>query len=181
MDFRERLSREERAEYDDLLYQAGFDDFGNRRRREDIKERMHELLLDALQAGRQWAQYVLDDDVRAGHLARFKRWNRQREVVHTKNGDAFVRRSAVMALRRKDPVTGESFWQDAAWKDMDSEELIQVIVGCNTRIASERIGLDIARRLLGLLEETSAETVEEALNARHMSLDEFLTGTEGVG
>ena len=61
---RRMLSAEERAEYDALLYEAGYDTDGQRRPSGEIGDRMHRLLADAVQAGRTWAGYVIDDDAR---------------------------------------------------------------------------------------------------------------------
>lgn len=173
-DIRKMLSGEERAEYDDLMYTARFYDDGKSRPSHEIGERMHKLLLDAVQAGKTWAEWVLDDDVRAGHLARSKKWDRVRRYVLTRRGPVIVRRSAVMAIMRRHPITQEPGWFDTEWVDMDTEELLQVIAGARHRLESAKETVATARQLLRLIDETGADTVGEALEQRGLSIDEYL-------
>ncbi|MBB2914905.1 hypothetical protein FHS43_006217 [Streptosporangium becharense] len=168
------LSPEERAEYDALLHEAGYDDNGEQRPAHEIKERMHRLLQDAVQAHRTWAGYVLDADVREGHHRRFKGWDRARQVVSTRHGGRVVKRSAVMSLRRRDPDNGRTYWQGTFYPDMTREDLLDVINGSEVRIGSERITIATARRLVALLDETGAATVAEALEARGVELETYL-------
>ncbi|MEV8636560.1 hypothetical protein AB0395_33425 [Streptosporangium sp. NPDC051023] len=168
------LSSEERAEYDALLHEAGYDDNGVQRPAHEIKDRMHKLLQDAVQAGRSWAEYVLDDDVREGHHKRFKRWDRVRQVVTTRYGERVIKRSALMSLRRRDSVSGRTYWQGTFYPDMTREDLLDVINGCEVRISSERITIATARRLVALLDETGVATVTEALKSRGVELETYL-------
>jgi hypothetical protein len=168
------LSAEERAEYDDLMYTARFYDDGKSRPSHEIAERMHALLLDAVQAGKPWAQWVLDDDIRAGHLSRSKKWDRVRRYVLTRHGAVIVKRSAVMAIMRRHPITQEPGWFDTEWTDMDTDDLLQVIAGARHRLESAKEAVATARRLLRLIDESGAETVGEALEQLGMSIDEYL-------
>ena len=173
-DIRNMLSREERAEYDDLMWNARFHGDGKSRPSHEIAERMHDLLEDAIQAGRQWAQWVMDDDARAGHLRRSKKWDRVRRIILTRHGEKIVKRSAVMAVRRRNPEIQETGWFDAEWVDMATDELLQIITGARHRLESAKEAIATARRLLRLIDETGAETVGEALKQRGMSIDEYL-------
>lgn len=174
------LSPEERAEYDALFHEAGYDEYGEQRPAHEIKERVHGLLQDAVRAGRTWAGYVIDDDVREGHLKRFKGWDRTRQVVSTRYGERVVKRSAVMSLRRRNSETGRTYWQGTLYPDMTREDLLDVINGCEVRIGSERITIATARKLLVLLDETGGSTVRDALDARGLELQEYLL-QEGSG
>lgn len=168
------LSPEERAEYDALLHEAGYDEAGEQRPAHEIKERMHRLLQEAVQAHRTWAGYVLDADVREGHHRRFKGWDRARQVVNTRHGERVVRRSAVMSLRRRDPDNGRTYWQGTFYADMTRQDLLDVVNGAEVRIGSERITIAMARRLVALLDETGAATVATALETRGVELETYL-------
>lgn len=173
-DIRNLLGREERAEYDDLMWNARFYGDGKSRPSHEIAERMHDLLEDAIQAGRQWAQWVMDDDARAGHLRRSKKWDRVRRFIFARDGEKVVKRSAVMAIRRHSPGIQETGWFDAEWVDMTTDELLQIIAGARHRLESAKEAIATARRLMRLIDETGAETVGEALERRGMSIDEYL-------
>jgi uncharacterized Ntn-hydrolase superfamily protein len=173
-EIRNLLGTEERAEYDDLMWNARFYDDGKSRPSHEIADRMHDLLEDAIQAGRQWAQWVMDDDARAGHLARSKKWDRSRRFIHTREGDAIVKRSAVMAIQRRNPDTQETFWSDTEWVDMTVDDLTQVVTESRRRQESARETVAIARRLMRLINEAGAKTVGGALEQRGMSIDEYL-------
>lgn len=147
---RKMLSAEERAEYDALLYEAGYDETDRRRPSGEIGERMHQLLTDALQAGRVWAGYVIDDDARRGHLARFKRWDKANHVMNVNDGTVIVPRAAVMGIRRRDVETGAIVHQQALFSEMTWDDLIGVLESAQGRIASDRITVGVCKKLLAL-------------------------------
>lgn len=170
------LGKEERAEYDDLFFRAKFYDDGTARPSHEIGQRMHDLLHDAIQAGRIWAEWVMDDNARAGHIKALKAWDRQRQPVSTKVGDRIVKRSSVQAVKRLDQETKAMFWEDTKWVDMGPNDLAQIINGSEQRIQSSKEVAGIARSLLALVNSTGAKTVAEALDARGVSIDDYLTG-----
>lgn len=174
---RRLLSKEERAEYDSLFFSAKFYDDGTARPSHEIGDRMHELLLDAIQAGRLWAQWVMDDNARSGHIKALKAWDRQRQPVSTKVGDQIVKRSSVQAVKRLDQETKAMFWEDTKWVDMSPDDLAQIINGSEQRIQSSKEVAGIARSLLALVNSTGAKTVAEALQAKGVSIDDYLTGS----
>lgn len=175
-DSTEIFSREEREEYDDLMYDAGHDEAGNLLPSHEIQERMHTLLLDAVQSGRTWAQYVLDDDTRAGHLARHRRWRKVREFVSTRFGDRLATKPAAMSIKRASLAGASVVWQPTLWQDMGRPELLQIIAGAQVRAGSEQITISIARRLVHLLDETGEDLVSVALESAGRSLDDYLLG-----
>jgi hypothetical protein len=147
---RRMLSTEERAEYDALLYEAGYDETGQRRPSGEIGDRMHRLLADAVQAGRTWAGYVIDDDARTGHVSRFKRWDKVRTPMEVNSQSVIVKRSAVMGVVRRDTETGAAYHQQALYVEMTWGELVGVLEGAQGRIASDRITVGICKKLLAL-------------------------------
>jgi hypothetical protein len=173
---RNMLSAEERAEYDALVFEAGFDQIGKRRPSHEIGDHFHELLLDAIQAKRPWAQWVMDEDAKAGHIRRFKAWDRTRHPVRTKDGERVVRVSRVQAVRRRDPETEAMFWQDADYEDMTASDLDSVIAGMDSKIAPLVCNRETARSLRTLIESCGTRTVREALEIRGLSMDEYLLG-----
>lgn len=173
---RSMLSAEERAEYDALVFEAGFDHFGKRRPSHEIGDRFHELLLDAIQAKRTWAQWVMDEDARAGHIRRFKGWDRTRHPVRTRDGEKVVRLSGVQALRRRDPETEAMFWQDTSLEDMTIDDLDSVIEGMSSKMAPLMYNRETARSLRTLVAECGTATVGEALRSVGLTMDEYLLG-----
>lgn len=171
---REMLSDTERAEYDALMQDAGYDSQGKRRPSAEVGPRMHELLVDAVKAGRRWATWVLEDDAAAAHLSRFKRWANTRITVTTPVGERLVKRSAAMSVKRTDPTTGADFWQPTFWADMTHDDLVSVRTGARTRIESERITLSIVAALDAILTETGCDTVAEALVRKGTTIDAWL-------
>lgn len=147
---RKHLSAEERAEYDALLYDAGYDERGDRRPSGEIGDRMHDLLTDAVKASRTWAGYVIGDDARAGHLARFKRWDKVRTLMDVNHQSVIVRRSAVMGVKRRDAETGDIYHQQALYAEMAWNEVIYVMESAQVRIASDRITVGICAKFLAL-------------------------------
>lgn len=167
------LSPEERVEYDELMYEAGFDEFGNLLPSSEIGARAVALLQDAVRAGRTWAGFVLDDALEAGCLSRWQRWKRERNKIRTVFEGRTVPLVAVSGLRRRD-VGGEVYHQQSFWPDMSAEELHQIISDSRSRVLAERVRIASALRLLELMEVHGASTVGEALAAEGMSLADFL-------
>lgn len=169
------LSAEERAEYDALVFEAGFYEDGRRRPSHEIAERFHELLLDAVQAKRPWAHWVLEEDARAGHLRRFKAWDRIRHPVQTKRDGVVIRLSGIQALRRRDPDTEAMFWQDTDYHEMDAKDLDSVIDGMRGKIEPLTSNLNTAISLRHLLDDQPEGTkVGPVLLGRGLTIDQYL-------
>lgn len=176
---RQQMSPTEREEYDALMTEAGFDGLGKPYPAAEVAGRMHDALLDAVQAGRRWAEWVIEDDTHSGHLSRWKRWSRQRLTVSTPVGDRMVERSAVMSMQRRDPESGQPYWQDTFYPDMTRDDLVALAATCQGRMESERITLSTARALIALLDETDAGTVADALASKGATLDGWLAEYAG--
>jgi hypothetical protein len=178
---RRMLSAEERAEYDTLLYEAGYDEDGQRRPSGEIGERMQRLLVDATQAGRTWAGYVIDDDACRGHLARFKRWDKARHILTVNHESVIVPRAAVMGVKRRDPETGGVVHQQALFAEMTWAELAGVLESAQGRIASDRITVAICKKLLALaLRCPGSEGPADACAQLGMDMQSYLVGDEAA-
>lgn len=172
---RRMLSSEEREEYDALLQQAGYDDAGSRRPSGEIGDHMHELLVDAVRAGRTWAGYVVDDDARTGHLARFKRWDKVRHIIHVEHQSVIVPRAAVMGVKRRNVETGAVYHQQVLFTEMSWDELIGTLDSAHARIASERITVDTCLKLLAL-KHRAPESLgpQDACDQLGLDMEEYL-------
>jgi len=176
--FSQMLSPQERREYEELLTDAGYDENNRKRPSGEIAERVHKFLLDAEQAGKPWAKWALEDDARAGHLKRFTAWEATKRVIHTLDGERIVARRAVMALRVKDPETGEWFWRGEDLAQMVRPQLEEVMLYAKRRRHSDAVLLATAARLLRLLDEAEADDstkVATALQKVGLTIDEVLT------
>jgi hypothetical protein len=148
---RKHLSSEERSEFDALFEEAGLDEFGNPRPAHEIKARMRRVLDDAVQAGRTWAQYVLDDALEDGLGKAWKGWNNEQRRMRTLHNGVIVPARAVRGTRRRDPETGQVVHQQSFWLEMSWEGVRQQLGDSRKRIDAERVTESIAARLLELL------------------------------
>lgn len=172
---RNMLSTDERRKYDELIYAASFDETGRRYPSHEIGERMHGLLLDAVQAQERWASWVMAEDARCGHIRRFKAWDRIRHPVRTMDGGRIIRLSGVQALRRRNSPDEAMFWQDTEYGDMTAEDLDAIIDYTQGRIAPLSYNLNTAKALRVLVDgQPKGVKVRAVLAARGKTIDEYL-------
>lgn len=177
---RESLSPEERAEYDELVVDAGYNDDGEPWPSHEIADRLVAMLTDADQAGRAWARYMLDDAAAAGCLARWKRWHKaQRQIRILRNG-VIVQKAAVTSLRRKSPSDGATHYQLTLWEEMTTAELKEVASAALSRADSEAATVDTAKKLMQLLTATGTSTVREALGVKSVTLEQYLNSLDAA-
>lgn len=180
MNIREMLSPEEREEYDALLVEAGLDDNGLPRESAEIGPRMHDLLMDAAQAGRAWAGWVIRDDAEDGHLRRFKGWLKQEKRHKVLYDGVIVSRAAVRGITRKKD-DGSTMHQLFEWRDMSWMDIEAQIAEASLRIRSERITISTARKLLALRDRApGAATPAEAAKLLGLELDDYLLSEEAA-
>lgn len=176
-----RMSPEDRAEYDELMLAAGADEDGRPLPSREIGPRVLEALSTAAgNAGREWAQQILDDIFTAGCLKRWKDWNRGRAVI-TVAGESYVTtKAAAMSVLKKGP-TGEQYFQLTLWEDMTAAQLRQILLAAAKRTESEKTTIATARRLLALFEKaTAAVTVREAAAELDVDIDDYLGTAEAA-
>lgn len=171
---RNMLSPQERKDYDALVFDATHHPDGSMRKSSEIGVEFRRLLVDAQQAGHEWAAWVLDDALIDGLRARGVKWSRSRDYVETPFGGKFVRKPDRMAVARKEPGTGEQYQQQTAWADMTRGDLHALIDGRLSQINAERATIQIARKLLELLDRVGVDRVAEALDRIGASLEDFL-------
>jgi hypothetical protein len=169
------LSSEERAEYDVLLYEAGFDEAGKPRPSHEIGQRVLEMLRSAAyQAQRAWAGYVLEDIAEAGALARWRNWSKRREMVIVAGQSYVTTKASAMGVRKQDE-DGRTFYQATFWQDMTREELHQIMDRSTKQAESEKQTIALARKLLALLDRApEAQTVADASKALGVDLAAYL-------
>lgn len=174
------LTPDERGEFDDLMYDAGYDSAGKPRPSHEIGERVVMMLRDAAyQAHRAWAGHVLDELVRSAALAQWKQWAKQRTVVEVRTDDGTtkpvtVSKPALMSVRRQDEE-GRAYFQPTMWDDMTRDELVQVINRTQANIRTGQDTIATARRLLSLLDQVdNARTVADAARALGTDVATFL-------
>jgi hypothetical protein len=175
-----RMTAEERAEYDQLMLEAGTDADGKPLPSHAIGPRVLKALSDAAhQAHRTWAMEVLNDIYVSGCLKRWKDWNRGRAVI-TVAGETYVTtKAAAMSVMKQ--AEGRQYFQLTFWEDMSRDELTQIIASSAGRIDSERTTIATARRLLKLLDRApSARTVAQAADQLSIELDEYLGQSEAA-
>lgn len=175
MDILKMLSPEERAEYNDLLSEAGYVD-GAHAPSSEVGQRMHDLLENAARAGRPWAEWVLRDDALAGHLSRFKQWDKAREKQMAFVGGAIVPIAAVRGVKRFDK-TGRRYDQQAFWREMSWDDVRAVLNGSKLRIRAEQITVSVATRLLMLhMEQPDSAGPADACDQAGYEFDAFMAG-----
>lgn len=173
------LTPEEREAYDQMLYEAGYVD-DKPRPSAEIGPALVALLTQANQAGRAWAQWVLDDFTEYGALAKFRKWSKQRDVVTVAGKSYTVTKPAAMGVRKR-AEDGSTYYQATFWEDMTREELEQVIARAAKVIESEARTVALAKRLLALLERVpEATTVSEAAEALGLTTETYLAAVDAA-
>lgn len=172
---RKDLSPEEREEYDSIMAEAGYDESDQHRPSGEIGPRMRELLEQAVNAGRLWAQYVADDDAEYGHLKRFKDWDKERRKQKVFIDGVIVPRAAVVGVRRK--VGDEFEWVQSLWRELSWDEVEQKLKEAAIQQYSAKITATTARRLLSL-RDRAPESVGplEACQSLGIDFSEYLQG-----
>lgn len=171
------LTPEEREEYDQMLYEAGYAD-DKPRPSSQIGPALVALLDEACQAGREWARWVLDDFTESGALAKFRKWSKQRDVVTVAGKSYTVTKPAAMGVRKR-AEDGSTYYQATFWEDMTREELEQVIARAAKVMESEARTIALAKRLLALLARVpEASTVSEAAEALGLTTETYLAAIE---
>lgn len=173
MTYHEAMTPEERAEFDELMYEAGRPD-GSPLPSGEIGRRVREALVSADQAGRPWAQWLLDDYTESGCLSAWKQWNGRQEKTQVYYEGALVRKPAVRAVQRVKADTGQSYYQQTFWDELSADDLRELVAKANARIKAERVTIAAALRLIAAIDQTGAATVREAMESLGTTVDEYL-------
>jgi hypothetical protein len=176
-----RMSAEDRAEFDELMLEAGADEHGQALPSREIGPRVLDALTNAADnAHREWAAAVLDEVFVAGCLKRWKDWNRGRAVI-TVAGESYVTtKAAAMSVQKRD-ASGSAYFQMTLWEDMTPAQLRGLIESSSKRREAEATTIATARRLLELCDRVpEARNAREAAAALEVDLDEYLGGAEAA-
>lgn len=173
-EIRRMMSSEERAEYDDLLYDATHYEDGEKRPSKDRGHRLHDLLVDAEKAERPWATWVREAGEVRGLSGLAGEFLKLQEVIQTPIGERVVTKSAVMGVKRI--AKGHVEDQQVLWEEMTRDDLQHVIQLAAKHATAARDRIAIGRMLLGLLDETGMNSVPLALESIGKTFDEFLIG-----
>lgn len=174
-DYRKMMSAEERAELDELLFEATHDVSGNQRPTAEFGYELQSLLSDADRAARPWAEWVIDSANLRGFTAICKGFLKQKTFIHTSFGDRIVTKSAFIGVKRND-TSGDPFDQQVLWEDLSRDDLQHVVRLAAKHATAARDRIAIGRLLLELLDQTGLDSVSAALAMTHKTLDEFLIG-----
>jgi hypothetical protein len=157
MDLR-NLAPEERPEHAGLMAEAGYDETTGRvLPAHVIKQRLVRLLLDAEQAGRKWATYLMRDALANGLHAHWKSWDDAEKKLKFFMNGVIVPARAQRGVRRR-TITGRVEHQRSFWREMSWAEVEQQIDDAEARIAAEGITKAIGFRLLKLRLEAPDST-----------------------
>lgn len=174
---RRHLAPEERAEYDAAYEEAGLDPHGNPRPSDEIKTRLLARLEDAVQAGRRWAGYVMDDALEDGLLKSWKDWNNEQNRMKVIHNGVIVPARAVRGTRRRDSDTGTVMYQQAFWREMTWEDVRQQLDDARKRIDAEKVTVSIATRLLELkLRCPESAGPFDACDALSVDFEKYIAG-----
>lgn len=173
------MSAGDRAAVDGLMTEAGYDEWHQQRPAPEIKERVHRLLTEAADGGRLWAVDVLTADAMDGHLRRFRRWDRVREVVPTAFGDRVVKRARVLSVQRR-AAGGPPNYQGVFLEDLTLEEARAARAGVLVDAQAVQDRYVLMDRLVRLMEQTGTAYVGAGLAVLGMTLDEYLLTGEAA-
>lgn len=176
----DRLSREERAQVEAAVHDAYVDNEGGIRSHNEADALFDRYIADAVQAHRKWAGVLLDgwrDDGRRAFLR--DRW---RELAG-RFGYLHKGRTRSRTMRRGTRVRhedGAQRWVQEALIEWTADQLEAAIKDCAARIDEERANIAMYRALLELLKESGEPTVRLALEAKGVSLEEYLASKDAV-
>ena len=175
----DRLSPEERAEVDAAVHDAYMCDDGTIRPHAEADKRFSHFVDDAIQAHREWPDILIDAWQEEGRRAFLKsRWSNAKifDVVH--KGKIRKRRERRGTRVRDDD--GGMVWIKEPLVDWTAEQLQAGIREGGGRIEEERVNIAMFRALLDLLEGSGCATPREALEARGMTLEEYLASRDAA-
>lgn len=166
------LSPEEREEYDALLRDAAYEK-GRLVQSDLVASRAHALLIDAVKAGRSWAEIQLERALMDGIRGEVRRYVKR--VNTTTETDALGSRSRPKVYSvPQENADGGVHWQPKLFEDMTLTDLDQVIKSSGAQIAANLHNKQAAIRLRDKIIATKAATVRDALAALGESLEEAL-------
>jgi hypothetical protein len=167
------LSTEERAEYDQIVYDAIHDGNGEVRPTAEFGSRFRQGLEHAESIGRTWPRWLMDEMVDTGLQRRAKEWLKAQEFVSISNGKSGIitKAARIGVLRRFGASSG---YQQVLWSELTVDDLIEVVESASKRRRAEAVNISTARRLLALCRTHHVSTVGEALDLEGASLNEFL-------
>lgn len=168
------LNDDERREWDELRYDAAYHPSGVARPSHEAKERYRDLLIDAVQAGRAWAQMVLDHAQLTGLGSDIGQWKRTRAVINFAYGSVITTKPAAMAFRRQRPDGGTEYLSKD-WDTCTIQDLRNKLAESEAqKAAAHTLGL-LCRSLIRLMKSApKAGTVAEARLANGLnSIEEW--------
>lgn len=176
-----RMSPEDRAEFDELMLEAGADEYGQPLPSHEIGPRVLDALTNAADnAHREWAAAVLAEIFTAGCLKRWKDWNRPRAFIVVAGKTSVTTKAAAMSVQKR-AVDGSSYFQLTLWEEMTPAQLRGLIDSSSKRREAEATTIATARRLLELCDRVpEARNAREAAAALEVDLDEYLGGSEAA-
>lgn len=166
------LSPEERAEYDALLRDAAYDN-GRLVRTAQYADRANRLLIDAVKAGRRWAEFELERALHDGLRSEVRRYVRRINQTTVTDLTGTKSRPSVYSVREDQP-TGGVAWQPKLLSEFSLADLDALITASEAQLSAYVANRNAARHLRDKLISTGASTVRDALAALGMSLEQAL-------
>jgi hypothetical protein len=179
MKYFDKLSREEWIEVDAAIHDAHVREDGTIRELGEAEVIFDRFVVDAVQAYRPWAGILLDgwrDEGRKKFVR--DRWKNGKFFSFIDKGKK--RRRSERRGTRVRHEEGHMVWIQGSLLDWTPEQLRSAIRECSNRIEEERVNISIYRSLLDLLEQTQQYTVRAALDARGVTLEEFLAARDAA-
>lgn len=170
-----RLTAEERAEYELIMELACFDPHtGKAYPTAKLGENVRRELDRAESMGQAWARWFIEDDRELGHQRRAKQWLGSRSLIQVSDDEQrLVTKRQRYSILRETSAGRE--WQPMLYEDMTWSDLEQLIASNQSQIYTGRLNLRTHQRLLALRDRhPGAATVGDALRAEGASIDDYL-------
>lgn len=169
------MTPEERTEFESLMYEVGYRD-GELVPSAEIGSRLVDALTDASQAGRLWAQWLLDDYLEEGAREAWKHWHNQEKKTKVFVAGKLVTKPAFRSVRLHTVDKPGGYWQPMMYEDMTATELRDLVRRSRAQVEAEQVNITTALKLLNAIEQTGAATVREAMASLGTHLDAYLGG-----
>jgi len=169
------LNPDDRALYEDMLYDAIIMPNGSCRPTAEAGQRLFDALHHIADM-HEWAHQLIAESARQSLGRRAKHWAKQMDFISTPFGQRMVEKSARIAVKRRNDA-GRSVDQLVLCETATSADLIAVINRNSQMADGLAVDTATATKLLKLCRLHQVESVPEALAAQGCSLETFLAST----
>ncbi len=174
------MTEEELTEWEAMLTAAHGDPSDGGKATKLMAAKLHQLLLDAEQAGRRWAAHVVDDATVDGLHSLLKAALKRQSIVMVSHDGQVVGKATRIGVRRQ-VADGTEAWQQALIHDLTWDELAKWMRMISAQVSALLVNQSMAHRLLTLRKQyPDTAGPAEACERMGLTVAEFLESEEAA-